>query len=90
MSETAPRPLGPARIHYWTVVAMARVTGTDLAAAFADGRLTPPDWARAVEACRGCGWARGCKGWMGDADEASLPVPRACPNAEMFDRLLET
>mgnify|MGYP006306941775 CR=1 FL=1 len=83
------KPLGGERRHYWLALGMARATGADLQEALESGRITHGDWAAVVTACRGCAWADGCDCWMRaqDPDGASA-VPRACPNADFFERVL--
>lgn len=89
MRDGAVRPLGDERRHYWLALSMAGAAGADLQAALNGGRIDHSDWAGVVQRCRGCGWTEGCACWLaarGGADDA--PVPRACPNAPVFDTVL--
>lgn len=93
MSKDAVRPLGPVNRHYWLALGMAKVTGADLARAMEEGRITQADWAEVVERCRGCGWTEGCQCWldarMDGLEGEGAAVPRACPNAALFEKVLD-
>ncbi|WP_217520145.1 DUF6455 family protein [Roseicyclus elongatus] len=80
--------LGDTRRHYWLAVGMADISGADLQRALEEGRITHGDWAGMVERCRGCNWADGCDCWMQTQSAGEATVPRACPNAEMFDAVI--
>jgi hypothetical protein len=86
MKDTRVRPLGDEKRHYWLALGMAQVSGTDLQRALDEGRITHGDWADMVGRCRACSWAAGCRCWMSAQDpEVPADVPRACPNAGVFD-----
>ncbi|MBF9034103.1 hypothetical protein HKCCE2091_07615 [Rhodobacterales bacterium HKCCE2091] len=87
MQHTRIQPLGEERAHYWMVQRMARATGTDLVRAFDEGALSPDQWAATVGNCRGCGWTEGCDHWLDGERGVPRPVPQACPNAALFERL---
>ncbi len=89
MTSDHVRPLGDERRHYWLALGMARATGADLQDALETGQITHCDWAAAVTACRGCAWTEGCDCWMRAQDpDRAAAVPRACPNADFFERVL--
>ena len=88
MTDHRPRPLGDERRHYWLAVAMAQTTGADMQGALQDGTVTSGDWAELVQRCRGCGWAEGCSCWMKQQEAGGAAVPEACPNADLFTRVL--
>lgn len=88
MTESHPRPLGDEKRHYWLAVGMAQATGADLQRALEDGVITHGDWAGVVQRCRGCGWAEGCACWMSTQEKGTAAVPAACPNAEVFARVI--
>jgi hypothetical protein len=90
MTDTHPRPLGDEKRHYWLAVGMAQVTGADLQRALDEGVISHGDWAAVVQRCRGCGWTEGCGCWMAKQDNGAADVPAACPNAEVFTRVIET
>lgn len=81
------RPLGDPVRHYWLAKSMAKATGVDLVAAMDEGRLSQRDWADTVERCRGCGWTDGCDQWLDGQVCGRAEVPKACMNAELFERL---
>ena len=83
-----PHPLGDETRHYWLAVTMARKTGADLQRALEDGVISHADWAALVHRCRGCGWTEGCNRWLAAQGDGAAPVPGACPNAAVFDRVL--
>lgn len=90
MSDQTVRPLGDEKRHYWLALGMAQAAGADLQRALEDGRITHGDWAGVVQRCRGCGWTEGCDCWLKAQDPARrAEVPRACPNAAFFDRVLD-
>jgi hypothetical protein len=89
MTDPHPHPLGPEKRHYWLAVTMARKTGADMQRALEDGVISQDDWATLVQRCRGCGWAEGCNHWMTAQDAGAADVPTACPNADVFDRVLK-
>ena len=84
-----PKPLAPEKTALWRVMAMADATGTDLVAAYEDGRLSDDVWAETVTRCRGCRWAEGCDQWLASGDGADRPVPEACRNSHTFRGLLQ-
>lgn len=86
-TQTAVRPLGDAREHYWLALGMAQTVGLDLHAEIQAGRFSLAAWADTVQCCRGCDWAGECPSWMaenGDAERA----PASCVNSERFNALL--
>ena len=87
MTTSTIHPLGPANRHYWQALGMAKTTGADLPQAMAAGWIDQSDWADMVQRCRGCQWADGCASWLAAQGEALAEVPRACPNAAVFDRI---
>jgi hypothetical protein len=89
MTDPHPHPLGSEKRHYWLAVTMARKTGADMQRALEDGVISHDDWATLVQRCRGCGWAEGCNHWMTAQDAGAADVPTACPNADVFDRVLK-
>jgi hypothetical protein len=89
MSECHPRPLGEEKRHYWLAVGMAQATGADLQRALDEGVISNGDWAGVVQRCRGCGWTEGCDCWMAAQEKGSAALPAACPNAEVFARVIE-
>ena len=80
------KPLGDPGVHLRLVRGMARVTGIDLVAAAAGGRLTQGDWAGLVHVCRGCGWAGDCAGWLSRTDAAPV-APPGCLNRARLEAL---
>lgn len=90
MTQDAQRPLGDERRHYWLALGMAQRTGADLQAALDGGQITHGDWAEVVQKCRGCTWAEGCACWMAAQERGEADVPQACPNAALFERVIET
>lgn len=72
--------------HWRLVNQMAKVTDTDLVAAFDEGRLSSQAWAGMVNACRGCGWADTCAGWL-DGHSHHSAAPRPCCNRARFAAL---
>lgn len=90
MTDRTPRPLGPERRHYWLAVTMAQATGADLQRALDEGVITHAEWAGLVQRCRGCGWAEGCDHWMERQARGAAAVPQACPNADVFVRVLQS
>lgn len=88
MSDLHPRPLGDEKRHYWLAVGMAQATGADLQRALEEGVITHGDWAGVVQRCRGCGWTEGCDCWMSKQEKGAAVVPAACPNAEVFARVI--
>lgn len=88
MTDARPRPLGEEKRHYWLAVTMAQKTGADMQRALEEGVICPQDWATLVQRCRGCGWAEGCDCWMAEQEVGAAEVPAACPNAEVFARVL--
>lgn len=90
MRDVPVRRLGDEKRHYWLALGMAQVSGTDLQRALDEGRITHGDWADVVGRCRACTWAEGCRCWMAAQDpDAPSDVPRACPNASVFDAVRE-
>lgn len=89
MAHPTPHPLGDEKRHYWLAVEMAQKTGADMQAALETGVLSAQDWAGLVQRCRGCNWAEGCDCWMKDQAVGDADVPAACPNAEIFARVIE-
>jgi hypothetical protein len=89
MTEAHPHPLGPENRHYWLAVTMAQKTGADMQHALDTGVISHEDWAMLVQRCRGCGWAEGCDHWMATQDPGTADVPAACPNADVFARVME-
>ena len=84
-----PRPLGPARAHYWLVQRMARATGADPAGAWAEGRLSASEWKAMVERCRSCEEPDRCLRWL-EARELQGGAPDAArPRCRNRDRLAE-
>ncbi len=88
MTQTHPHPLGPENRHYWLAVTMAQKTGADMQTALETGVISHGDWATLVQRCRGCGWTNGCNHWLSTQGKASADVPEACPNADVFARVL--
>jgi hypothetical protein len=88
MTGPNAHPLGPENRHYWLAVTMARKTGADMQRALETGVIRHDDWAALVQSCRGCGWAEGCNRWLTAQGDGAADVPRACPNAAVFDRVL--
>ena len=84
-----PRKLGDERRHYWLAIGMADAAGADLQRALDAGDISHEDWAAVVARCRGCGWTEGCDCWLRAQGKGAADVPRACPNADFFDRILE-
>ncbi|NIZ11658.1 DUF6455 family protein [Pseudooceanicola sp. HF7] len=62
------KPLGNQVEHYWLVQRMAKAVGTDLAAAYEDGRIGDADWAAMVGRCRNCQVTCACKDWLTEAE----------------------
>lgn len=86
MSNARVRRIGDEKRHYWLALGMAQVSGTDLQRALDEGRITHGDWADVVTRCRACSWAESCRCWMAMQTPGSpADVPRACPNAGLFD-----
>ncbi len=88
-----PRPLGPARAHYWLVQRMARATGADPAGAWAEGRLSAPEWKAMVERCRGCEEPDRCLRWLESQELRGGPVgasPPRCRNRVRLAGLADT
>jgi hypothetical protein len=80
--------LGDEKRHYWLALGMADAAGADLQRALDEGRISHGDWAEVVQRCRGCGWTEGCDCWLKAQEPGGADVPRACPNATVFDRVL--
>ena len=83
------KPLGKTKHHYWLAQRMAKVTGTDLAAAQRNGDLDQDQWANMVRACRKCDWSEGCERWLDSHDQSDM-VPEACPNCGKLTVLHQT
>ncbi len=81
------RPLGDEQKHLWMARRMAKTVGVDLAAAYEAGTLSQEEWAETVQRCRGCDWAEGCDHWLPEHAEGVEHAPRACVNADLWDRL---
>ena len=89
MIEEHVHKLGDEKRHYWMALGMANAAGADLQRALEEGRITHADWAGVVQRCRGCGWTEGCDCWLKAQQEpGGSEVPRACPNAPLFDKVL--
>lgn len=80
-------PMGDPQRHYWLALSMAKAAGADVVQAFAQGRLSQEDWAAAVQRCRGCGWAQGCRRWLDGADWGAQAIPQGCANRDVLEGL---
>ncbi|MAY33388.1 MAG: DUF6455 family protein [Rhodovulum sp.] len=84
------KPLGKPIDHYWKVQDMAKATGTDLVAAWQDGRIGEQEWAGMVERCRACQWVDGCKRWLDQHGDGNAEPPVDCVNHRRFEHLRAT
>lgn len=87
MSTNKTKPLASEQTAYWRVLGMADATSTDLTAAYEAGQISHEAWGDTVQRCRGCRWAEGCDQWLAAGNGSSRPVPAACRNSDLFERL---
>jgi hypothetical protein len=89
-ARTMTRPLGDPIEHLHLIRHMAQVTGVDLAASMAEGRLDQEEWAGMVTRCRGCQWASGCQKWLAlppEMDGVPALPPVQCVNKAKMSAL---
>ncbi|MEL0437533.1 DUF6455 family protein [Phycobacter sp. K97] len=80
------QPLGDALVHLRLFGLMAKTVDVDLAKAFADGKISPAEWARMVNRCRACDCAEKCERWLAVHEHAS-EAPDGCNNADRLRSL---
>ncbi len=80
------QPLGDALVHLRLLGLMAKTVDVDLAEAFAEGKITPEEWAKMVNRCRACGCVERCERWLA-CHEHSADAPEGCNNANRLRSL---
>lgn len=80
------QPLGDALVHLRLLGLMAKTVDVDLAKAFAEGEITPEDWANMVNRCRACACVEKCERWLATHEHA-LEAPVECNNANCLRSL---
>ena len=80
--------LGDTREHYWLMLGMARARGVDLGQAMKVGRLSAPDYAEMVTACRSCTQPGACRKLL-DSHALLATGPGYCVNQDKLSALAE-
>lgn len=80
------QPLGDSRVHLRLLGLMAKTVDADLVEAFAEGEITPEEWAGMVNRCRACGCVERCERWLAAHDHAE-EAPEGCNNADRLGSL---
>jgi|AACY02.2.fsa_nt_gi hypothetical protein len=81
------KPLGARKRHFWLLQGMLRRSGADAVSAFAEGDLTPEDWAALVESCRACSAPCACRAFLDDPTARRENPPPYCRNAQRLAEL---
>lgn len=80
------KPLGDTTDHFWRIQRMARITGTDLVAAFNTADLPATDYATMLDRCRACSDPGRCDRLLA-AMNARADAPEFCENQSKLAQL---